>query len=311
MKIVMFGSGAAGGAVGAYLAKAGEDVTFIARGEHLKAMKENGLLLMRSFLEDAEKDILIKPIKAMKAAEYNDTPDVIFVTVKYYSIEDAIDFARRVAAKDTLIIPILNVFGTGAVMQEKLSGLICLDGCMYIYAKITKPGAIEQSEELVRVIYGFRKNQPIELKEKCEELEKILKNAKIRGHFSQNIERDALRKFAFVSPMGATLLYYNALSGAIQKEGEPREMFIGLIKEAVAIGEAMGIEFDVDLVETGKKFIDSSLDNLSTSMVRDVQKGGLSEFDGQVRRIVELGKKLGVPTPLYQKVAEWGDKKGI
>lgn len=307
MKIVMFGSGAAGGAIGAYLEKAGEDVTFIARGEHLKAMKQNGLLLKTNHAGD----ILINPAKALSSEEYNDTPEIVFVTVKYYSINDAIKFLKEKADKDTLIIPILNVFGTGAALQNALPNLTCLDGCMYIYAKMTAPGVIRQDEELVRVIYGYRINQQENLRRKAEELEKILKNAGIKGHFSQNIERDALRKFAFVSPMGAALLYYNALSGDLQKEGEPRNMFIGLIKEAVAIGKAMGIKFDVDLVETGKKFMDSSKDNLSTSMVRDVLKGGPSEFDGQVRRIVELGKKYGVDTPLYKKVAEWGDKKGI
>ena len=307
MKIVMFGSGAAGGAIGAYLANAGEDVTFIARGEHLNAMKKNGLLLKTSHAGN----ILINPIKAVSAEEYNDTPDIVFVTVKYYSINDAIEFLRKKAVKDTLIIPILNIFGTGAVLSESLPDLTCLDGCMYIYAKIAKPGVIVQDEPLVRVIYGYRINQKENLIDKAEILEKILINAGIKGIFSKNIERDALRKFAFVSPMGAALLYYNTLSGGLQKEGEPRDMFVGLIKEVVAVGKAMGVEFDVDLVETGKKFMDSSKDNLSTSMVRDVLKGRPSEFSGQVRRIVELGKKLGVDTPLYKKVAEWGDKKGI
>jgi len=307
MKIVMFGSGAAGGAIGAYLANAGEDVTFIARGEHLNAMKKNGLLLKTSHAGS----ILINPIKAVSAEEYNDTPDIVFVTVKYYSINDAIEFLRKKAVKDTLIIPILNIFGTGAVLSESLPNLTCLDGCMYIYAKISEPGIITQDEALVRVIYGYRINQKENLKDKAAALEKILINAGIKGLFSKNIERDALRKFAFVSPMGAALLYYNTLSGGLQKEGEPRDMFVGLIKEVVAVGKAMGVEFDVDLVETGKKFMDSSKDNLSTSMVRDVLKGRPSEFSGQVRRIVELGKKLGVDTPLYKKVAEWGDKKGI
>lgn len=307
MKIVMFGSGATGGAIGAYLAQNKENVTFIARGSHLSAMQKNGLLLKTSHAGD----ILINPITAMSAEEYNDNPDVVFVTVKYYSIDDAIKFLNRVATKETLIIPILNVFGTGAVLQKALPNLTCLDGCMYIYAKITEPGVITQAEKLIRVIYGYRINQKENLKHKAEALEKILQSAGIKGHFSQNIERDALRKFAFVSPMGAALLYYNALSGALQKDGEPREMFIGLIKEAEAIGKAMGVTFDVDLVETGKKFMDSSKDDLSTSMVRDVLKGGPSEFNGQVRRIVELGKELGVPTPLYEKVADWGKERGI
>ncbi len=307
MKIVMFGSGAVGGAIGAYLAKAGENVTFIARGEHLNTMKQNGLLLKTSHLGD----ILINPVKAVSADEYNDTPDIVFVTVKYYSINEAIEFLRKKAAKDTLVIPILNVFGTGAVLNESLPNLTCLDGCTYIYAKITEPGVIVQDEPLVRVIYGYRINQKENLRDKAESLEKILINAGIKGLFSKNIERDALRKFAFVSPMGAALLYYNALSGDLQKEGEPRDMFVGLIKEAVAIGEAMGVKFDVDLVETGKKFMDSSKDNLSTSMVRDILKGKPSEFNGLVRRMVKLGKELGVDTPLYNKIAAWGDERGI
>lgn len=307
MKIVIFGTGGVGGAIGAYLAKTGEDVAFIARGEHLKAMRENGLLLKTSHTGD----ILINPVKAFSADEYNDTPDIILVCVKYYSVKDAIAFARRTATKDTLIIPILNVFGTGAVMQKELPDLTCLDGCTYIYAKILEPGVIEQAEELLRVIYGYRKDQPQNLVKKAEEFETILKNAKIRGHFSKNIERDALRKFAFVSPMGAAGVYFNATSTDFQKNGKERDMFIGLIKEVAAIGEAMGVTFEQDLTEVGLHFMDSSKKGMTTSMQRDVAKGGLSEFDGWVRRVVKLGEELGVDTPLYQKVALWGDERGV
>ena len=307
MNIVIFGAGGTGSAIGAYLAKAGEDVTFVARGEHLEAMKEKGLLIKRSL----EGDILINPVKAVSSDEYEGTPDIVFVCVKYYGIEDAIKFLERVAKEHTLIVPILNVFGTGDVINKRLPKLTVLDGCMYIFAKILEPGVIDQPEKIFRIIYGYRKNQPRKLEEKAVKLEKILQDAGIRGHFSQNIERDALQKFAFISPMGAAGLYYNAVTDDFQKPGEVRDMFVGLIKEVVAVGNAMGITFERDLVETGLTMMDAFKKGLRSSMQRDVLSGRPSEFDGLVRRVVKLGKEYNVETPLYEKVAKWGDSKGL
>ena len=307
MNIVIFGAGGTGAAIGAYLAKAGEDVTFVARGEHLEAMKEKGLLIKRSL----EGDILINPVKAVSSDEYEGTPDIVFVCVKYYGIEDAIKFLERVAKEHTLIVPILNVFGTGDVINKRLPKLTVLDGCMYIFAKILEPGVIDQPEKIFRIIYGYRKNQPRKLEEKAVKLEKILQDAGIRGHFSQNIERDALQKFAFISPMGAAGLYYNAVTDDFQKPGEVRDMFVGLIKEVVAVGNAMGITFERDLVETGLTMMDAFKKGLRSSMQRDVLSGRPSEFDGLVRRVVKLGKEYNVETPLYEKVAKWGDSKGL
>ena len=109
MKIVIIGAGGTGGVLGAYMAKAGNDITLIARGRHLAAMKEKGLLLERSHGEN----ILINPVKACTMDDYHERPDVILVCVKYYGIEDCIEFIRRVAGKETLVVPILNVYGTG------------------------------------------------------------------------------------------------------------------------------------------------------------------------------------------------------
>ena len=307
MKFAIVGTGGTGGTIGAYLALAGNDVTFIARGKHLAAIREKGLTIRTAH----RGDILIRPAKACAMEDYRDTPDVMFVCVKYYGLGDAIDFAKRVAGKDTLIIPILNVFGTGEVMQEKLPGLTCLDGCMYIFAKIAEPGIIEQPEKILRVIFGFRPGQDDRLAPRAKELEAVLRAAEIRGHFSDNIRRDALQKFAFVSPMGAAGLYFDAVSDDFQREGPEREMFVGLIREAAALGGAMGLSFEKDLTETGLKLIDAFKPGLRTSMQRDVLAKGPSEFDGLVNRVVELGKQYHVPVPLYTKISEWGKKQQI
>ena len=116
LKFAIFGVGGTGGVIGGYLANAGNDVTFLARGAHLAAMQKDGLTIHTNH----RGDIRIKPCKAMLADDYHDTPDVLFICVKYYGLDATIALTRRIAGPDTLVIPILNVFGTGAVMQEKL-----------------------------------------------------------------------------------------------------------------------------------------------------------------------------------------------
>lgn len=307
MKFAMFGAGGTGGVLGGYLALAGHDVTLIARGRHLEALQKDGLTI-----ETAHRGVLrIKNVKAETAELYSETPDVLFVCCKYYGLADAIAFAKRAASEDTLIVPILNVFGTGEVMQKELPGLTVLDGCIYIFGNLKAPGVLEQPQKILRVIFGFRPGQDKRLEEKAKALEKLLQDADIRGHYSLDIRRDALTKFGFVSPMGAAGLYHNVTSEAFQKEGAVRETFIGLIREVEALGKAMGIVFEKDLQESGIALIDAFKPGLKTSMQRDVEKGGASEFEGLVNSIVALGERYGVPVPLYKKISDWGREKGI
>ena len=90
-----------------------------------------------------------------------------------------------------------------------------------------------------------------------------------------------------------------------------RETFIGLIREVEALGKAMGIVFEKDLQESGIALIDAFKPGLKTSMQRDVEKGGASEFEGLVNSVVALGERYGVPVPLYKKISDWGREKGI
>lgn len=306
MKIAVFGVGGTGGVLGGYLAAAGNDVTFLARGKHLAAMQQNGLLLHTK----TRGDILIRPAQATTVEAYKEKPDVLLVCVKYYSLDAAIALAKRVAGPDTLVVPVLNVFGTGGVMQKQLPNTTVLDGCMYVFARIGGPGIIEQPQKTLRCFFGFRPGQDRRLAPKARELEQRMQDAGIEAHFTDQIQRDALVKFSFVSPMGAAGLYLDAVSDDFQKPGEARDLFVGLVKEVIALGEAMGLTFEGDLVAQDLKLMDGSEKGMTTSMQRDVAGGGKSEFAGLVTRISEMGKEYGVPTPLYDKIAAWGKEKG-
>ena len=129
LKYMIIGTGGTGGAIGAHLAHAGNDVVFIARGRQLEALRTGGLRLHRP-----DEEFTVYPVRAYSMDDYPDdqTPDVIFVCVKGYSIEGVNPFIQRIAGPDTIVIPILNVFGTGAKMQKSMPGITVLDGCIYI-----------------------------------------------------------------------------------------------------------------------------------------------------------------------------------
>lgn len=298
MKYLVIGAGGTGGCIGAYMTEAGKDVTLIARGAHLAAMQADGLRM-----ETTKKgNYTVKPIKATDMEHYGERPDVIFVCVKGYSLEETIPFIRRVAKPETVVIPILNIYGTGGRLQERLPELLVTDGCIYIAAEIRKPGCLWQNGDIFRVVFGVRK--PSEYREVLEKVRQDLEESGITGILSDNIQRDALQKFSYVSPAAACGQYYDAMAGDMQKPGEIRDTFAALIHEIDVLAEAMGIHFGVDIVQTNLDILDSLTPEASTSMQRDVKQGKASEMDGLIFEVVRMGRKYGVKLPVYEKVAE-------
>lgn len=308
---MIIGTGGTGGAIGAHLAHAGNDVAFIARGRQLEALRTRRLRLHRPDME-----FTVDPVKAYSMEDYpsDQTPDVIFVCVKGYSIEGVIPFIRRIAGSDTIVIPILNVFGTGTKMQKSLPGITVLDGCIYIWTELKEPGLIWMSGTIFRVVFGLRRDQK-ELEDRVGKRLNMIKTdldeSGIAGEVSDNIERDALRKFSFVSPQGAAGLYYNTTIGAVQSPGEIRDCFAGLIREISDLAEAMGIGFGEDIVPRNLKITDDSDPGITTSMQKDVAAGRQSEVDGLVYEVVRMGERYGVKTPLYAMIAEELMRRGI
>ena len=313
LKYLIIGAGGTGGAIGSHMAQAGHDVTFIARGRHLAAMKENGLRVSRP-----DGEFVIDPVSAYTTDEYinlcgeskqtgEDTkPDVIFVCVKGYSIEDTIPFIRAVAGPDTIVIPILNIFGTGSRMQKELPDITVTDGCIYVASEIKEPGHIWMNGTILRVVFGLRKDQK-HLDERLRPLlgkvRDDLCGSRIEGILSDNIERDCLRKFSYVSPQGACGLYYDVPAGAVQQDGEIRDCFAGLIKEISDLADAMGIGFGEDVVPVNLAISAGLSPDMTTSLQRDVAAGKASEIDGLIYEVMRMGEKYGVSLPLYEKIS--------
>ena len=311
LQYMIIGTGGTGGAIGAHLAHAGNDVTFIARGRQLEAIRTGGLRLHRP---DAE--FTADPVRAYSMDDYpvGQTPDVIFVCVKGYSTEGTLRFIESTAGPDTVVIPILNVFGTGAEMQKSLPGITVLDGCIYIWTELREPGLIWMSGTILRVVFGLRREQKElegRLGDRLNKIRDDLDASGIEGVLSDNIERDALRKFSFVSPQGAVGLYYNVSIGAAQVPGEIRDCLAGLVKEISDLADAMGIGFGEDIVPYNLEITDSSDPGITTSMQKDVAAGRQSEVDGLIYEVVRMGNRYGVDVPLYTMIAEELRSRGL
>lgn len=314
MKYIIIGAGGTGGILGFYMTKAGKDVTLIARNAHLEAMKKQGLSVQKMWTNETE----TIPVSAESMESYEakgEKANVILVCVKKYSLDSCIPFIQNISHKNTIVVPVLNVYGTGAYLQEKLPKVLVTDGCIYVSANIKQAGVLLQHGEILRVFFGVREkedlkklNGQLDGEYKAERLLKKIaqdfKDSGIDGILSDNIKRDALTKFSYVSPIGTAGLYLHAVAGDFQREGEARELFKTLIREIVTLANAMGITFEEDLVERNLKILSNLPEEATTSMQRDVMEGKQSEIDGLVYEVVRMAKKYGVEVPAYERAAE-------
>ena len=297
MKYLVVGTGGVGGSIAGFLALAGKDVTCIARGKHLDAIRQKGLHL-KSDLKGEH----FLPVKAYTAEEFEGKADVIFVCVKGYSIDSIKEVLERASTPETLVIPILNVYGTGLRIGRLVPSVHVLDGCIYIVGFVSGEGEITQMGSIFRLVFGARPEQGIS----CEQLNQIaeeLRACGIKVDVSDDINRDTFIKWAFISAMACTGAYHNVPMGEVQHEGEVRDTFIGLSQESAGIGRKLGVIFPEDPVTYNLKVIDKLDPHSTASMQKDLARGHESEIQGLLFDMIDLGERLGIDLPTYHKVA--------
>lgn len=299
MKYMIIGTGGTGCSIGGFLASAGKDVTFLSRGKNLLAFKENGLNLKSTI----KGDMNIKEATFVSVDELTEKADVIFVCVKGYSVESIIDIIEQAAHSETIIIPIMNGYNMGETISSKIKQGIALEGCIYISAFIESPGTIVQLGKLFRVVFGPKKGQEVDTSI-LEHVRADLADAGIDTTLSYAIERDTFKKFSFISSYAACGAYHDCTAYEMTENKEINETFISLGNEIKAVGEGLGIEFDVDIVEANINILNSLTPDTTASMQKDMKAGKKSEVEGLVFTVTKLGKQLGLDMSTYEKVSK-------
>ena len=294
MTYLVIGAGGTGGAVAAFLKKAGKDVTLLARGRNLEAIQKNGLTLKK---KDSSFTVDITAVE-----DCWDKKDVIFVCVKWYSLDNIMPYIKRASHENTVVIPILNIYGTGEYIQERISMGEALNGCVYITAEKESDGVVYMSGDIFRIVFGNISGNTDD--ERYKAIEKDLNESGIRGILSADIRRDTFKKFTFISPMAAAGAYLDCEAKEFKRIGLAQTLFLNCIDEVCALAKAMGIALTDDMKSKNLGLMNAVADEYISSMHKDVRQGGESEMDGLIFNVVRLAKEYKVKVPTYEKIAE-------
>lgn len=298
MKIAVVGLGGVGGYFGGKVAlkcagSSDHGVAFIARGAHLAAIREQGLLL-----RTVEGESRIVPDLATDAPAAAGPCDLILVCVKEYSLNEAAAAMAPLLHADTVVLPLLN----GVDISERLKALLprgrILSGCVYISAFIESPGVVRQVGGSCQLFFGPDSGGA----EAFHPLETLLKDAGIRAELTDRIGFHLWTKYLFVGPMAGVTSLMAKPFGAVMADQEGRQMVRGLMEEILGLARAKGIALPPESVEEALEKGSRFPYGTKSSMQLDYEKGGRTEVDLFIGYAVRAGRSSGVPVPLHEEL---------
>jgi 2-dehydropantoate 2-reductase len=293
MKIGIIGTGGVGGYLGGKMARAGYDVTFIARGEHLKSLQSNGLIV-KSILGDF---ILNKVNATNNIGDLKDS-DLLLICVKAWQVKEVALQIKSVINKDTIVIPIQNGISAIEELKEQIPPGNCMGGLCRIFSKIESPGIINHFGIEPIVEFGEIDGKPTERISKVKEL---FNHSGITSIVSKDIVADIWKKF-IVNCASGLLAVTKSTYGQIREIKETRQLLKELFTEIYDISQKAGINIEPDFVAKTISLIDTYPYEATSSLTRDIWAGNPSEIEYQNGKVVQLGEKYDIATPINRIV---------
>jgi 2-dehydropantoate 2-reductase len=289
------GSGGVGGVFGARLAKGGADVTFVARGPHLEAMRKDGLRIV-----GGADPIALPKVKATDDPASIGRVDMILFTVKLWDTENAARSLLPCIGPDTGLISFQNGVQKDDILRP-IVGDALIGGTSYVSAAITAPGVITQTGTMQGLAFGEFDGRR---STRVEALHKACVAGGIQAEISPDINLVIWQKFVFLASVAGATTSMRAPIGAIRDNPLTRQFLLDLMKEIVAVGRARGIALAPDFAERQIAFADTLPAGMIASMYHDLQSGKPLELPWLNGGVVDLGAASGVPTPLNRAVRD-------
>ncbi len=294
MRIAIMGSGGVGGYFGGLLAKAGQDVTFIARGEHLRAIRGYGLRV-----ESVHGGFTIVPAQATDDPAAVGPVDCILFATKTYQIEAAAAAMRPLVGAETAILPLQNGLDASerTIAALGVGAAPVLGGMCQIGSAIAAPGVIRQVSQFRRVVAGELDGR---ITPRVEAIVAALGAAGAVAEATSDIRAARWTKFAFIAPFSGVGAVSRVPAGGIAACPETHRLLEEAILEVEAVARAAGVALDADVAATTLAFCDAMAPSQTASMQRDILDGKPSELESIIGIMVRLGAELGVPTPVFR-----------
>jgi 2-dehydropantoate 2-reductase len=292
MRVAVFGAGGAGGYLGARLAEAGEDVVFIARGEHLRAIRERGLRL-----ESIAGDVLVRPAIATDDPREAGPVDAVVVATKTWDLPAAAQAMRPLVGKETAVIPVLNGVEAPGILAEALGSKPVLGGLAGMVSFIAGPGHIRHAGAEPWVAFGELDGKTTDRVRRLEETFRRCRGLKVEVPSDINVAM--WEKFLFITATGGVGAVTRAPFGVFRAIPETRGMLETAMREVVTVARARGVEVADDAVTRAMDLIDGLEPFGTSSMQRDIMAGRRSELDAWNGAVVRLGSEAGVEAPVH------------
>jgi len=295
MKILVMGSGGVGGFYGGRLARAGCDVTFVARGAHLAAMRERGLTIE----SEAQGDIHLTGVKVTESPADVAPVDLVLISVKLWDIEAAARAVKPAVGAHTAVLSLQNGVMKDDVLRREFGEKAVMGGVGYVATHISRPGVIRQTGTIQRMVFGEydgRRSQ------RAEGLLAAALEAGIQAELSTDIRRAIWEKYVFLVGLSGTTATVRRSIGVIREHPRTRAFLLDLMKEVVAVGRAHGVALPEDYATQRLAFADSVPHDMTSSMHHDLERGNPLEVEWLSGGVVKLGEQVGVPTPANRAV---------
>jgi 2-dehydropantoate 2-reductase len=295
VKIAMMGSGGVGGFFGGRLAKAGHDVTFIARGKHLAALRADGLTIE----SEPQGDIHLPRVKATDDPASVGPVDVVILSVKLWDTEAALEAIRPMLRPDTAVISLQNGVAKEEILPRVLARENIMGGVCYVATTIDRPGVIRQTGTMQRIVVGEYGG---ERSARAVALHEALAASGVKAELTDDVRRAIWEKFVFLVGLSGATATMRLSIGPIRANPQTRAFFADLMRETVAVGRALGVALPADYAEQRLEFADGLPADMTASLHHDLERGNPLEVRWLAGGVVELGHKAGVPTPCNRAV---------
>lgn len=291
MRIAIFGTGAVGGYFGGRLAEAGEDVVFIARGEHLHTIRRHGLKV-----DSIKGDFIIEPAQATDDPKNVGSVDAILVGVKAWQVSEAAKSMLPMIGPETFVIPLQNGVEAPSQLVAVLGDEHVLGGLCGLISYVVEPGRIRHAGADPFIRFGELDNQP---SERSEKLRKAFDRAKgVTVQITSDIQAALWQKFMFVTAWSGLGAVTRSPVGIFRSLPETRQLLIQIMKEIYNVAQARDIILPKDVIDKTVNFFDGLPPEGTASMQRDIINGLPSELDVQNGAVVRLGQDVGIDTPV-------------
>ena len=293
MRIAVMGAGAVGGYLGALLARAGHEVSLIARGRHLQAIQGSGLQVR------SEDGNFTSRVQATARPSEIGPVDLVIHAVKTYHNSEAVPMLHPLLGENTTVLCVQNGVDSWEQVQQTLPPNAVLPGAVYIEASVVEPGVVQQQGNVRRLVFGEADGSTTP---RIQAIASAMQSAGMPTEISTDITSILWSKWLFITALAGTTCAAHTGLADLLAVPESRLLVVQVLREIDSLGRKLGVNLDSDIVNKTLNYMETEASSLKASMQKDMESGRPMELEALTGAVVRLGKEAKISTPANEAI---------